>query len=136
FVLLLAFAPVALAQSPVAGSTPSTLYGKSAFGDWRMDAPLVRRKITIADLPRPYATWSAYNFSRVVPKPAFAAPKLPPGFRADLVIFGLQDPRVLRVAPNGDIFIAESAAGRIRVLRIADGVAQRSSNQVFASALN
>src|SRR5215831_1455480 len=62
FVLLLAFAPVALAQSPVAGSTPSTLYGKSAFGDWRMDAPLVRRKITIADLPRPYATWSAYNF--------------------------------------------------------------------------
>jgi glucose/arabinose dehydrogenase len=135
-VLLLPLAPDALAQSPVPGSTPRTLYGKSAFGDWRMDAPLVRRKITIDDLPRPHATRSASNFSRVVSKPASAAPQVPPGFRAELVVSGLQDPRVLRVAPNGDIFIAESAAGRIRVLRIPDDMAKASSNQVFASGLN
>jgi len=135
FVLLLPLASDALAQSPVPGITPRTLHGKSAFGDWRMDAPLVRRKMTIDDLPQPYATRSASNFSRVVSKPASAAPQVPPGFRAELVISGLQDPRVLRVAPNGDIFIAESAAGRIHVLRIPDDVAKASSNQVFASGL-
>ena len=136
FVLTLPLAPVALAQSPVPSSTAKTLYGKSAFGDWHMDAPLVRRKITIDDLPAPYATRSVLNVSRVVTKPASAAPRVPPGFRADLVISALHDPRVLRLAPNGDIFVAESAAGRIRVLRIADGTAKTSSNQVFASGLN
>jgi glucose/arabinose dehydrogenase len=126
---------VALAQSPLPGSATRTLYGKSAFGDWHMDAPLVRRKITVDDLPLPYATRSVTNVSRVVPRQASAAPKVPPGFRADLVITGLQDPRVLRVAPNGDVFIAESAAGRIRVLRIPDGTAVARANQVFAAGL-
>jgi glucose/arabinose dehydrogenase len=42
----------------------------------------------------------------------------------------------VRVAPNGDIFIAESEPGRIRVLRAADGTAKPSSNEVFASGLD
>ena len=43
---------------------------------------------------------------------------------------------MVRVAPNGDIFIAESEPGRIRVLRTADGAAKPSSNDVFASGLD
>jgi glucose/arabinose dehydrogenase len=135
-VLFASLGSLAVAQSPPLGGKPTTLSGKSAFGDWRMDAPLVRRKIAVDDLPAPHSTRSAFNFSRIVPKPTSAAPKVPPGFRADLVIAGLQDPRVLRTAPNGDVFIAESAAGRIRVLRMADNTVNVSSNQVFASGLN
>jgi glucose/arabinose dehydrogenase len=134
-VLLASLGLLAIEQSDAQGGASETLSGKSAFGDWRMDAPLVRRKITVGDLPAPHATRSVANFSRVVPKPASAAPKLPPGFRADLVISGLQDPRVLRIAPNGDVFIAETAAGRIRVLRMRDNTGNISSNQVFASGL-
>jgi hypothetical protein len=50
----------ALAQGPSdAGSGSQVLAGKAAFGDWRADAPLVRRKIAVGDLPKPFATRSA-----------------------------------------------------------------------------
>jgi glucose/arabinose dehydrogenase len=49
---------------------------------------------------------------------------------------GLSGPRQMRVAPNGDIFVAETRAGRIRVLRAADGDPKPSSNEVYANGLN
>jgi glucose/arabinose dehydrogenase len=125
------FAPPAFAQSDSLGEL---LVGQASFGDWRADAPLVRRKIT--ELPPPYATRSASNPPRVIAKPASAVPRVPPGFQVELFATDLRDPRVLRVAPNGDIFIAESELGRIRVLRAADGAAKPSSNDVFASGLD
>ena len=128
----LLLAPAVLAQG-ASGSIGELLEGKAAFGDWRSDAPLVRRKIT--ELPPPYATRSAANPPRVIAKPATAAPKVPPGFQVELFAANLRDPRVLRVAPNGDIFIAESEPGRIRVLRAADGADKPSSDDVFASGL-
>jgi len=129
----LLFASTVFAQ-PVSDSLGDLLVGKAAFGDWRTDAPLVRRKIT--DLPPPYATPSASNPPRMVAKPASAAPNVPPGFQVELFASNLRDPRTVRVAPNGDIFIAESEPGRIRVLRAADGAAKPSSNDVFASGLD
>ena len=129
----LLFAPTVLAQG-ASDSIGKLLEGKAAFGDWRHDAPLVRRKI--AELPSPFATRSASNAPRVVAKPADAAPKVPPGFQVELFAANLRDPRVLRVAPNGDIFVAESEPGRIRVLRATDGADKPSSNDVFASGLN
>jgi glucose/arabinose dehydrogenase len=128
----LLLAPAALAQG-ASDSIGELLEGKAAFGDWRSDAPLVRRKIT--ELPPPYATRSAANSPRVIAKPAAAAPKVPPGFQVELFAANLRDPRVLRVAPNGDIFVAESEPGRIRVLRAADGADKPSSDDVFASGL-
>src|SRR6266511_1384625 len=130
---MLAFAPAVFAQ-PASDSLGELLVGKAAFGDWRTDAPLVRRKIT--DLPPPYATRSASNPPRVIAKPVSAAPNVPPGFQVELFASNLHDPRTVRVAPNGDIFIAESEAGRIRVLRAADGATKPSSNDVFASGLD
>src|SRR6266446_1273983 len=130
---VLSFAPAVFAQR-ASDSLGELLTGKAAFGDWRTDAPLVRRKIT--DLPPSYATQSASNPPRVVAKPVSAAPNVPPGFQVELFASNLRDPRAVRVAPNGDIFIAESEPGRIRVLRAADGAAKPSSNDVFASGLN
>ena len=130
---VLFFAPTVFAQL-ASDSLGELLVGKAAFGAWRTDAPLVRRKIT--DLPPPYATRSASNPPRVVPKPVSAAPRVPPGFQVELFAANLRDPRTVRVAPNGDIFVAESEPGRIRVLRAADGAAKPSSNDVFASGLD
>jgi hypothetical protein len=127
---VLFFAPAVFAQ-PASDSLGELSVGKAAFGDGRTDAPLVRRKIT--DLPPPYATRSASNPPRVIAKPGSAAPRVPPGFQVELFASNLRDPRTVRVAPNGDIFIAESEPGRIRVLRAADGAVKPSSNDVFAS---
>jgi glucose/arabinose dehydrogenase len=128
----LLFASGILAQ-PTSDSLGELLVGKAALGDWRTDAPLVRRKIT--ELPPPYATRSASNPPRLVAKPPSAAPKVPPGFQVELFAANLHDPRTVRVAPNGDIFIAESEPGRIRVLRAADGASKPETNEVFASGL-
>src|SRR5690242_12998354 len=112
------------------------LAGAAAFTDWRADAPGVRRKITADDLPPPFATRAASNGPRVVRRPARAQPKVPPGFQVELFASGLEEPRTLVTAPNGDIFVAESSSGRVRVLRTADGDAKPRENSVFASGLD
>jgi glucose/arabinose dehydrogenase len=121
--------PALAEDSPVAT-------GPAAYGDWRSDAPGVRRKITPADLPAPMASRPAANPSRIIPRPAAAALKVPPGFSVALFAKGLTDPRIVRVAPNGDIFVAESGAGRVRVFRAADGAAASSASGIYASGLD
>ncbi|MGD0074190.1 MAG: sorbosone dehydrogenase family protein [Candidatus Binataceae bacterium] len=113
----------------------AVLTGAAAFGDWSTDTPGVRRKITAADLPPPFATASAGNPPRVVPRPSGATLKVPPGFVVEEFASGLSNPRLVRVAPNGDIFISESWKGRLRVLRAADGAARPDRVEIFASNL-
>jgi glucose/arabinose dehydrogenase len=127
FAWLVTFGGVATAQS---------LQGRDAFGDWERDKPGTIRLIRPQDLPKPGTTPSAGNFSRIVPRPPGAAPQVPPGFKIDLFAEGLNAPRIIRVAPNGDIFVAETRAGRIRVLRAADGAAKPDINEIFASELH
>src|SRR6185437_11256457 len=110
--------------------------GKDAFGSWQQDAPGMVRLIRPQDLPAPGATASAANISRVVPRPAEAAPQVPAGFKIELFAEGLSGPRIIRVAPNGDIFVAETRAGRIRVLRADDGAAKPATNEIFAGGLH
>ncbi|WEK49711.1 MAG: sorbosone dehydrogenase family protein [Candidatus Kaistia colombiensis] len=105
FILLPA---LALAEAPRTGP--------DAFGDWRADRPGVQRLIRPDDLPPPYATESVATQPDVVARPRGRLPRVPDGFVAELVADGLKIPRVLRTAPNGDIFIAESGAGQVRVL--------------------
>jgi glucose/arabinose dehydrogenase len=122
-------------NTPAAGQDQDTLRtGRAAMEDWRADRPGVRRRITPADLPPPFATASASNQPRVVPRPTSTLPQVPPGFHAEQLASRLDDPRSIRVAPNGDIFIAETEAGRIRVLR--PGENGLVSTRVFARRLN
>jgi glucose/arabinose dehydrogenase len=111
------------------------LTGAEALGDWTTDAPGVRRHITLADLPEPYATKSAMNQPKGIPRPAGAMPRVPDGFKVDVFADGLNNPRLIRVAPNGDLFIAESGPGRIRVLRDSGNTGKPEVNEVFASGL-
>ncbi len=112
------------------------LAGQDALGDWTTDAPGVRRKITVNDLARPYDTPSANNHPRTVSRPEGAWPKAPEGFRVTEFATELDGPRVIATAPNGDLFVAESRANQIRVLRDADGDGKPEINEVFASDLS
>src|ERR1700731_3576664 len=123
----------AIAVPALAQSGP--LVGTAAFGDWRADKPGVSRLIKPEDLPKPGATPSAANVSRIVARPSSATPQVPAGFKIKLFAEGLSGPRQMRVAPNGDIFVAETGAGNIRVLRAPDGSSKASTNEVYASGL-
>ena len=122
------------ADSPRAPGATRT--GQDALGDWTTDAPGVRRKLTIDDLPKPKDTPSAKNNPRVVKRPEGAWPKAPEGFKVEEFATGLTNPRVIKTAPNGDIFLAESQAGRVKVLRDADGDGKPELIEAFASGLN
>ena len=130
----------AAAPSSTAASAPGAAIAAPPppppFTDFRYEAPGTVRKIGVSDLPAPYATGSAGNAPSIVQRPADAWPKAPAGFKVGLYAEGLSTPRVIRVAPNGDVFVAESGAGRIRVFRgmTADGKPART--EVFAGGLN
>jgi glucose/arabinose dehydrogenase/cytochrome c2 len=108
----------------------------SSFGDWRQDRPGLRRRISVADLPAPHETRSASNPPREVARPPGAKPKAPPGFNVELFAEGLDAPRLVRTAPNGDLFVAETLAGRVRVLRPSEGGKSPAEDAVFASGLS
>jgi glucose/arabinose dehydrogenase len=105
------------------------------FTDFRYEKPGTLHKITVSDLPPPYATKSAFKFPLPVARPANVWPSAPAGFKVELYEAGLENPRTLRTAPNGDIFLAETDPGRIRVFRglTADGKPEQSA--IFASGL-
>jgi glucose/arabinose dehydrogenase len=127
---------VSIFAAPVAMGQTGPLTGSTAFGDWHADRPGLSRLIRPEDLPKPGATPSAANVSRVVPRPPSLTPQVPAGFKVELFAEGLSGPRQMRVAPNGDIFVAETSAGRIRVLRATEGNSKSSVNEIYASGLN
>lgn len=116
--------------------TNTVLVGQAAFVDYRSMKPGTFRKITAADLPQPFATPSASNASRPVPRPADAWPQAAAGFKVDLYASGLHGPRQIRRAPNGDFFVAESQAGEIEVFRGVRSDGKPEQMSVFATGLN
>lgn len=116
-------------------ASAETRTGADAYGDFTKDAPGVRRHIAPGDLPAPFATDIKANFSSIVAPPAGATPLVPPGFKVE-PFAELKKPRVIRVAPNGDIFIAQTAVGQVSVLRAADGASKPSQIEIFASGLS
>ncbi|MEO6951418.1 MAG: PQQ-dependent sugar dehydrogenase [Polyangia bacterium] len=101
-----------------------------AFGDWHADTPGKTHHISVADLPAPFATRSSTNGPRLAPRGS-RVPVAPAGFRVELYASGLSA-RVLRTAPNGDVFAAETSSGRVRVFR---GTTSPRS-EVFAEGLD
>jgi glucose/arabinose dehydrogenase len=136
--VLLTSTAVAIAGVAFAQNAP--LSGSAAFTDWKADAPGVKRLITTADLQQPKQGTKAEekdmeNRSKVVPRPDKAMPKVPQGFSVAMVASGLKKPRVLRVAPNGDVFLAETDAGRVLVFRSDDLSTAGAKPNVFAEGL-
>ncbi len=127
----------ALKQNPpvVQAKSEPVPSGPAAGADWKQDKPGRVHRITSAKLPAPYATQAVRNFPRLVRPPTGARLLLPPGFKADVFFTGMQGPRVMRKAPNGDVFVAESRAGRISVLRAGADNPQVATSEVFARNL-
>jgi glucose/arabinose dehydrogenase len=124
--------------APAAASTSAALKDPSPnapFTDFRYQKPGTVRKITVKDLPPPFASKSAENGPKLVSRPESAWPVAAAGFKVELYASGLDNPRLLRTAPNGDIFLAESEPGRIRVYRgmTSDGKPEQSA--IFSSGL-
>jgi glucose/arabinose dehydrogenase len=94
------------------------------------------RKITTGDLPAPYATASAANGSKVIDRPAGALPQAPPGFKVELFTTGLDTPRKMITAPNGDIFVVESHGGDVKVFRGVSAEGKPQQTETFATGLN
>lgn len=59
-------------------------------------------------LPSPYATKSVVHFAQTIGWPADKIPKVPAGFVVRKFADGLDNPRRIYEAPNGDIFVAEA----------------------------
>ena len=91
-----------LAEVPVAENVPSkaTLTGQAAFTDALHESPGVRRHVTAADLPAPKPAESVDNGANMVARPEGAWPKAPAGFKVELYATGLDNPRLIRTAPN------------------------------------
>jgi len=123
-------APPDMSTSKLKAPPPAT-----PFTDFRYEKPGTLRKITVKDLPQPYATESAENAAKLVARPDNVWPAAPAGFKVELYGSGLENPRTLLAAANGDIFLAESDPGRIRVFRglTSDGKPEQSA--IFASGL-
>jgi glucose/arabinose dehydrogenase len=115
--------------------------GAAAFGDWQTDAPGVRRHIRPADLPAPKMgtddeTPDFQSNAKVVEPPQGALPKVPDGFAVQVFANGFKQPRTLRVAPNGDIFLSESGSGRVLVFRADAAGGAPARPEVFAENLD
>jgi glucose/arabinose dehydrogenase len=106
------------------------------FSDWRADRPGLRHRIRVEDLPPPYETRSASNQPQDASRSPGSKPSAPDGFEVSLFAEGLDQPRTLRAAPNGDIFVAETAAGTVRVLRPGADGASAQKNAMYASGLS
>ncbi len=119
---------------PSAGARPA-----ATFDDWTDDVPGARHRITPAELPAPVmakadAEASSAQPATVVPAPAGASPRVPDGFAVSVFASGLKQPRRIRVAPNGDIFLSESGNGRVLVFPA--NAAGGTAPHVFAENLD
>ncbi len=102
-------------------------------GDWTHDAPGTRHRVDLNELPPPYATSSSVNGPRLVHRPEGAQLHVPEGFKIEQYATGFQNPRYLLTAPNGDIFVAETGASKILVLRASNGEHPPETKELFAT---
>jgi glucose/arabinose dehydrogenase len=148
-------ATVALPFS-VSAQSGQVITGQAAFADWNQQQPGAHRKITVADLPEPKPAEAVSNQPHVVPRPENAWPIAPPGFKVTLYAGGdnapmqradntehmarargtFTMPRLMRTAPNGDIFLSDSGAGIVFVMRGVGPDGKAAHLEQFATGLD
>jgi glucose/arabinose dehydrogenase len=92
--------------------------------------------ITVADLPKPYATSSASKSAQIIPVPADPLLFVPDGFTVKLYMTGLTSPRYLIYTPTDDILVSEPSANRISCLIDNDHDGYPDQRLTFADASN
>ena len=117
------------APAPATAATPA-----ERSGSWDDSQPGKIHHIKLSDLPPPFATTSAGNGPRVEARPNGSLPTVPKGFTVSVYAVDADKPRLPLRAPNGDIFLAATGKGEIKVLRSKNGHAADTA-EVFASGL-
>src|SRR4029079_5907422 len=72
------------------------------------------------------------NPPHMITRPKDAWPMAPAGFKVELYADGLARPRLIRTAPNGDAFVAESAGGVVKIFRGVLATGRAAWSGVFA----
>ena len=129
--------------------------GTSVFTDWSGEKAGTLHKIAITDLPAPNPAEAVSNFPRLVARPEGAMPVAPAGFKVTLYAggeggpaqqpgaFGQQRqqsgtfayPRLMRMAPNGDLFLADTGGGTVFVMRGVGPDGKAATIEKFATGL-
>jgi glucose/arabinose dehydrogenase len=123
-------------KSAASAAAPEAAPAASATeGDWKKDAPGRAHKIDLAALPAPFATASARNSPKLVPRPPYAQLLVPQGFEVGMFAKDLEGPRRMLVTPNNDVFVTEMRGGRVTVLHPAADGRSSASADVFAAGL-
>src|SRR5581483_4037498 len=118
----------AMTKSPDKAATPSQEIHKPTLGHY---------EIKPADLPQPFETQNVENPPHLISRPSGADLQLPPGFAATVFAEGgFLQPRWLAQAANGDVFVADSKAGNIILLRDTNNDGTADQRFTFASVLN
>jgi glucose/arabinose dehydrogenase len=150
----------ATAALPAFAQQQPLLTGQAAFTDFNQQAPGTRHKITVADLPAPAPDEAVNNGPTIVARPKDAWPVAPPGFKVTLYAGGdftptaasssqnnqapsvpvapstFREPRLLRTAPNGDIFMTDSHGDKLFVMRGVGPDGKAAKLSTFATGLN
>ena len=154
--LKLLFAAAVVAFISISAHAQQVLTGQAAFTDWSQQKPGVRHHITVADLPAPNPSEAVDNTAHVIVRPSDAWPIAPPGFKVTLYAGGdvkpmqradnkehmrlsggtFTMPRFIIAAPNGDLFLADSGAGTIFVLRGMGADNKAAHIEKFATGLD
>jgi glucose/arabinose dehydrogenase len=87
-------------------------------------------------LPAPFESKSAGNGpSRAKPPQGFL-PTVPEGFHISIFAADFKVPRFLAVGPNGDVFVADTGAGQVIVLRDPHHNGSGQEREIFADGLS
>jgi glucose/arabinose dehydrogenase len=110
-----------------------------AFGVLLFLPPMLPGQVTNGkkpQLPAPFATKSSGNPPEDTTPPQGFLPTVPQGFRVNIFAAEFKEPRWLAVAPNGDIFLADSGAGKIFILRDPQHTGGAQQREIFATGVN
>ncbi|MFN0082865.1 MAG: PQQ-dependent sugar dehydrogenase [Ferruginibacter sp.] len=88
------------------------------------------------NLPAPYATASSKNFSKVIGWKEGEKPTAPEGFTVSRFSEGLDNPRWMYQAPNGDIFVAETNTVLKGIKRFGASVSRKIKTQNLGRSAN
>ncbi|MBI3652888.1 MAG: sorbosone dehydrogenase family protein [Acidobacteria bacterium] len=128
--MVLAFITSACAQ----GSQKNVAVADSATAT---SAPTLKHyDIKVKDLPPPEVQKGPVNFSKIIPQPEGATLTAPAGFVVSEYAVDLKRPRWMQLAPNGDVFVAESETGQISILRDANHDGKVDERFIFATGLS
>ena len=119
----LAVLVVAIMSAPSAFAQSSTQVGQQV-------------QLTFGQLTDPLPGSGSRNSPTVVDRAANDSLTVPDGFEVNLFASGLEHPRWMAIAPNGDVFLSETREGRITVLRDEDQDGVAEIIETFASGYN